>query len=83
MTCYLIIGNNVDLKSWPYEKNATLIGVDRGAFRAVKAGLTLDLAYGDFDSVLDSEMALINKGSKKVKKLNPIKDITDTYGAYL
>lgn len=83
MTCYLIIGNNVDLKNWPYEKDATLIGVDRGAFRAVKAGLTLDLAYGDFDSVLDSEMALINKGSKKVKKLNPIKDITDTYGAYL
>jgi len=83
MTCYLIIGNNVDLKNWPYEKDATLIGVDRGAFRAVKAGLTLDLAYGDFDSVLDSEMALINKGSKKVKKLNPIKDITDTFGAYL
>lgn len=83
MTCYLIIGNNVDLKSWPYEKNATLIGVDRGAFRAVKAGLTLDLAYGDFDSVLDSEMALISKGSKRVKKLDPIKDITDTFGAYL
>jgi thiamine pyrophosphokinase len=83
MTCYLIIGNNIDLKNWSYEKDATLIGVDRGAFKAVEAGLTLDLAYGDFDSVTEKEMALIQKGSKKIKKLNPIKDITDTYGAYL
>jgi thiamine pyrophosphokinase len=82
MTVYLIIGNHVDLARWPFEKGARLFGVDRGAFKAAQAGLTLDLAYGDFDSVDPSEMALIESHAKHVIRLNPIKDITDTYGAY-
>jgi thiamine pyrophosphokinase len=83
MMVYLIIGNHVDLAHWPFEKDALLFGVDHGAYLAAKAGLSLDLAYGDFDSVNASEMALIKSHSKKIIQLNPVKDITDTYGAYL
>jgi thiamine pyrophosphokinase len=83
MIVYLIIGNHVDLAIWPFEKDALLFGVDRGAYQAVKSGLSLDLAYGDFDSVSKEELTLIRQKSKKVIQLNPIKDITDTYGAYL
>ena len=82
MTSYLIIGNNIDLAHYPFEKGSRLIGVDRGALKAINAGLSLDLAYGDFDSVNPKELAVIKAHSKKVIQLNPIKDITDTYGAY-
>jgi thiamine pyrophosphokinase len=83
MRSYLIVGNNIDLAHYPFEKGGRLIGVDRGAFKAVNAGLSLDLAYGDFDSVTPKELAEIKAHSAKVIQLNPIKDITDTYGAYL
>jgi thiamine pyrophosphokinase len=59
-----------------------IIGVDRGAFIASEAGLKLDVAYGDFDSVSPSELDLIAKSSKKVIQLNSVKDFTDAYGAY-
>jgi thiamine pyrophosphokinase len=83
MTTYLIIGNNVDLAHYPFEKGARLFGVDHGAFKAVSAGLPLDLAYGDFDSVTSEELLQIKAHAKKLIQLNPVKDITDTYGAYL
>jgi thiamine pyrophosphokinase len=83
MTYYLIVGNNIDLAHYPFEKGSRLFGVDRGALKAVEAGLSLDLAYGDFDSVNGKELALIKQHSRRVVQLNPIKDITDSYGAYL
>jgi thiamine pyrophosphokinase len=82
MTAYVILGKNVNLKTYPFEKGSLLIGADRGSLEAVKAGLRLNLAYGDFDSVTAQEYQLILSGSDKVIKLNPVKNITDTYGAY-
>jgi thiamine pyrophosphokinase len=80
---YLIVGNRVDLAYYPFQKGARLFGVDRGALKALEAGLSLDLAYGDFDSVSPEELAFIKQHSRRVVQLNPVKDITDTYGAYL
>jgi len=58
------------------------IGVDAGALNAVKSGLTLDLAIADFDSVSLDDFKLIETYSKKVIKLNPIKDKSDTEEAF-
>lgn len=83
MISYLIVGNNVDLAAFPFRKPCRIIGVDAGAYKALKAGLSLDLAYGDFDSVTPEQLDYIKQHAKAFKALNPIKDITDTYGAYL
>ncbi len=61
-----------------YLKDALIIGVDRGALIATKEGIKLDIAIGDFDSVNDMEFDLIKNNTKKLIKLNPIKDKTDT-----
>ena len=52
------------------------IGVDRGGLKLIEAGHTLDHALGDFDSVTLEELKTIK--AKKIIKLNPIKDETDT-----
>lgn len=81
MINYIILAGGVDLKDYAFSKEGFLVGVDRGALEAVRAGLNLDLAFGDFDSVDAKELQEIKKGSKKVVQLDPIKDITDTEGA--
>lgn len=58
--------------------NAYIIGCDKGAYNAALNGITMDVAIGDFDSVDIDMMNLINKYAKRVIKLNPIKDKTDT-----
>jgi thiamine pyrophosphokinase len=83
MIAYLIIGNNIDLSLFPFEKKSILIGVDRGAYLAVNSGLKLDVACGDFDSVNAKELALIKQHSKKIVILNSIKDITDAKQALI
>lgn len=80
---YLLIGNSVDLRAYPFEKGGVLIGVDRGAYFASQGGLSLDLAYGDFDSVTPAEFVLIQQHAKRIIRLNSHKDISDAYGAYL
>ena len=62
-------------------KDALIVGVDRGALNAINQGINLDIAIGDFDSVNENEFELINKNSKKLIKLNRIKDETDTFEA--
>lgn len=55
-----------------------VVGADRGALLAVLNGISLDISIGDFDSVNQEEFELIKKNSKKVIKLSPIKDKSDT-----
>ncbi len=55
-----------------------LIGVDKGAINAINHSLVLDLAVGDFDSVTETEFDVIKTSVKKIIKLDPIKDDTDT-----
>ena len=56
-----------------------IIGIDRGAYNLASNNIKMDIAYGDFDSVNEAEFELIKKYSKKIVKLNPIKDLSDTY----
>lgn len=77
---YLVIGNNVDLKKFPFEKDSFVAGVDKGALLLVRNGIHMDLAYGDFDSVPADSVSLIEKNAEETVRLNPIKDVTDTEG---
>ena len=69
---------NISKINKKYLEDALIVGVDRGALNAVMQGIKLDVALGDFDSVSNEEFDLIKNNSKKVIKLNPIKDKTDT-----
>ena len=53
------------------------IGVDRGSLFLIEQGICPDLAVGDFDSVLEEELALICSQSKEVLQAQPEKDDTD------
>ena len=55
-----------------------IIGADKGALHAIKNGIIPDISIGDFDSVNDLEFELIKNKSKRIIKLNPIKDKSDT-----
>ncbi len=55
-----------------------IIGVDKGAYVASLNQITMDTAIGDFDSIDSEMMPLIEKYSKRIIKLNSIKDFTDT-----
>ncbi|MCI2069474.1 MAG: thiamine diphosphokinase [Bacilli bacterium] len=81
MINYLILSGAPGLENYSFAEGSFIVGVDRGGLEAIKAGIKLDLAYGDFDSVDEEEFHLIEKGSKKVIKLDPVKDVTDTEGA--
>lgn len=61
-----------------FPKNEDIyIGVDRGALYLAKAGILMEEAIGDFDSVSDDEFELIKKYSKNIYRLDSIKDDTD------
>ena len=76
MDAYLIIGKRIDLSKYKFDNNL-VIGIDKGAYLAYKAGIKLDYAVGDFDSIsIDMYNELLDK--TRVIKLNPIKDETDT-----
>ncbi len=79
MEAVLIIGNNVDLASFDFN-NKYVVGIDKGALYALECGIKLDLALGDFDSIDEDQFDLI-KDRTSIKKLNPIKDDTDTFDA--
>lgn len=64
--------NSIDISFCDY-----LIGVDKGALKALDYNLKLDLAIGDFDSVSNDDFNKI-KEVYKVIKLNKEKDLTDT-----
>lgn len=58
------------------------IGIDRGAYRMIRAGYHLDYALGDFDSVSDKELDLVRTHSKEVYRVQAEKDATDTELAF-
>lgn len=72
--CILICGYNPFIKK---QYNDDLFGIDKGALYLVKNGFKDFIAIGDFDSVNSEEFELIEKKSKEIIKLNPIKDDTD------
>ena len=76
MDACLIIGNNINLSNFDYS-NKLVIGVDKGAYLAYKAGIKLDYAVGDFDSISDSQYEELSCYTNVIK-LNPVKDETDT-----
>jgi thiamine pyrophosphokinase len=53
------------------------VGVDRGVFYLLNAGMKPTLAFGDFDSVSAEELSLIEKEVSELKKFKPEKDETD------
>lgn len=57
------------------------IGVDRGALVLANAGRHMKLAIGDFDSVKESDMAIIQSHTDELIRLNPIKDDSDSEAA--
>ena len=61
------------------DENEYLIGVDKGAYYALKKGLDLDLVLGDFDSTSEAEYAYIKKQAKQMKHFQERKDETDAY----
>ena len=82
MKAYLIVGHNIELSNIKDLSSSFVVGVDKGAFIALKKGIKLDLAIGDFDSVNEEEFACLFGSVDNIVKLNPIKDVTDTYEAY-
>ncbi len=82
MKVVIVAGGNYDenlVKAFidETEEDVFLIGADRGAFSLINSGYKIDIAIGDFDSVTDEEKETINTYSRKVKKLDPVKDATD------
>ncbi|WP_337101392.1 thiamine diphosphokinase [Paenibacillus sp. YIM B09110] len=86
MTHRIIIFTGGLLGDWALEhitEDDLLIGADSGARFLVQHGLRPDIAIGDFDSVSDSDLAVIRGQSAKTIACDPIdKDFTDTEMAF-
>lgn len=54
-----------------------VIGVDLGAYICASQSIPMILACGDFDSVDETQFALIEKRCDAIYRVNPIKDETD------
>jgi thiamine pyrophosphokinase len=53
------------------------VGIDRGVFYLLSEGIKPAMAFGDFDSVTEDEMAEIEKEVAELKRFKPEKDETD------
>ncbi len=53
------------------------IGVDRGVLTLLSFGIHPSIAFGDFDSVSDKELAMIEERISDLKRYQPEKDETD------
>jgi thiamine pyrophosphokinase len=58
-------------------ENAIWAGVDRGVHTLLKANITPNIAFGDFDSVTVEELTEIQKKVDEMKLYKPEKDETD------
>ncbi|MGX7077093.1 thiamine diphosphokinase [Globicatella sanguinis] len=76
-------GPNPALDQLRIKEEDILIGVDRGAYRLIKAGFTLTHAFGDFDSVSASELAFIEEHTQTLHRYPSEKDDTDLQLALL
>lgn len=59
------------------------IGADKGALYLAQKGIQMKLAIGDFDSVQESDIALIRQHTDELIRLNPVKDDSDSEAAIL
>ncbi|MGO3017726.1 MAG: thiamine diphosphokinase [Anaerococcus sp.] len=71
-TCYLVGGGEFDGFFDKIDESDFVIGVDKGYKNLLKVGIEPDLIIGDFDSSEEPDFG------QKIK-LNPEKDMTDTY----
>lgn len=79
MEYVLIIGHDMDYSKFNF-KDKYVIGVDEGTYTALKSGIKLDVAIGDFDSI-DQEKLKYIESQTKVIKLPEKKNDTDTSAA--
>ena len=63
------------------EESCDYFGVDKGALSLAEKGIAMRVAIGDFDSVQEEDLSLIQQYSDEVIRLNPIKDDTDGQSA--
>ncbi|RSD28292.1 thiamine diphosphokinase [Mesobacillus subterraneus] len=80
MKIHLVAGGPLNLipEFAPFdEKEAVWIGIDRGVYYLLNAGIRPEAAFGDFDSVTEEELAEIERKVKELKKFKPEKDETD------
>lgn len=79
MNILLVAGGSQ--KTWPqidFSEYDTFVGVDRGGLLLLEAGLPLDLAVGDFDSLSKEELLRVKKEAKRMHTSPAEKDDTDT-----
>lgn len=55
-----------------------LIGVDRGSLTCLQAGISPDLAVGDFDSMTKTELGQVEQAVSELRYSKPEKDLTDS-----
>ncbi|MBU8877782.1 thiamine diphosphokinase [Bacillus sp. FJAT-29790] len=65
-----------DLKDY-YSETDIWIGVDKGVLTLMSNGIIPSMAFGDFDSVTEEEMTMIEENVKELNRFKPIKDETD------
>ncbi|MDE7263154.1 MAG: thiamine diphosphokinase [Anaeroplasmataceae bacterium] len=79
MEYVLIIGHDMDFSKFNF-KGKYIIGVDEGALVALRNGISLDVAIGDFDSVDEEDLNYI-RSKTQVIQLPEHKNDTDTGAA--
>lgn len=60
------------------DAETVFVGVDLGAKQLLDLNFPIDLAVGDFDSIEESVLQQVEHKAKKIEKLPPMKDETDT-----
>ena len=71
----LFVGGELDWFTTDFDY---FVGVDRACLYLLELGLPLDLAVGDFDSVSELELDVIQSTAKSCKKASAEKNATDT-----
>ena len=71
----LFVGGELDWFTTDFDY---FVGVDRACLYLLELGLPLDLAVGDFDSVSELELDVIQSTAKSCKKASAEKNDTDT-----
>ncbi len=75
----VVVGNNLSPALAKEECSGSfVVGADKGALYCCKNDIPMDVAVGDFDSLNEKETARVCDFAKKVVRLNPVKDETDT-----
>lgn len=80
MIIHLLGGGPVDLlPDFNLYRDPEIVwaGVDRGVYTLIANGIKPNIAFGDFDSVSDTEFGIIKESVNDLKKYKPEKDETD------